>query len=120
MRIPGKCWFCAVFIAIIMIAAGPGATAKEYKMTTPIAPGVAVPDKIQTSIGTLKLSGGYPMPLTARKSTTTSIVRVRCRLTCWPSRSSTRPECVTRSVNSGRITRQMSSGKTWSIRELWN
>jgi len=67
MRIPGKCWFCAVFIAIIMIAAGPGATAREYKMTTPIAPGVAVPDKIQTSIGTLKLSGGYPDAATAQK-----------------------------------------------------
>jgi len=34
--------------------------AKQYKMTTPIAPGVAVPDKIESSIGTLHLSDGYP------------------------------------------------------------
>jgi len=33
---------------------------KQYKMTTPIAPGVATPDKIETSIGTLNLSDGYP------------------------------------------------------------
>ncbi|MGL5358916.1 MAG: hypothetical protein ACRDBI_04235, partial [Shewanella sp.] len=32
----------------------------QMKMTTPIAPGVAVPDKIESSIGTLNLSYGYP------------------------------------------------------------
>jgi hypothetical protein len=35
-------------------------SAKQYKMTTPIAPGVAVPDKVETSIGTLNLNYGYP------------------------------------------------------------
>lgn len=36
------------------------ASAQDYKMTTPIAPGVAVPDKIESSIGTLNLKYGYP------------------------------------------------------------
>jgi hypothetical protein len=36
-------------------------------MTTPIAPGVAVPDKMETSIGTLHLSDGVPDPETTRK-----------------------------------------------------
>ncbi|MFZ0726232.1 MAG: hypothetical protein WAM61_10615 [Desulfobacterales bacterium] len=39
----------------------------QYKMTTPIAPGVAVPDKIETSIGTLKLIDGYPDDATTQK-----------------------------------------------------
>jgi hypothetical protein len=43
------------------------APAKTYKMTTPIPPGVAVPDKIETSIGTLNLSDGYPAPETIEK-----------------------------------------------------
>ena len=43
------------------------APSKTYKMTTPIPPGVAVPDKIETSIGTLNLSDGYPVPETIEK-----------------------------------------------------
>jgi hypothetical protein len=39
----------------------------HYKMTTPIAPGVAVPDKVETSIGTLNLSDGYPDAATVEK-----------------------------------------------------
>ena len=41
--------------------------AGTYKMTTPIAPGVAVPDKVDTSIGTLNLNYGYPDDATTRK-----------------------------------------------------
>jgi hypothetical protein len=36
-------------------------------MTTPIAPGVAVPDKIESSIGTLNLNYGYPSADTVEK-----------------------------------------------------
>jgi hypothetical protein len=36
------------------------ASAEEYKMTTPIAPGVATPDSVESSIGTLKLQDGFP------------------------------------------------------------
>jgi hypothetical protein len=43
------------------------ATARDYKMTTPIAPGVATPNKVETSIGTLKLFDGYPSAETAEK-----------------------------------------------------
>jgi len=41
--------------------------AETYKMTTPIAPGVAVPDKLETSIGTLNLNDGYPAAETVEK-----------------------------------------------------
>ncbi len=41
--------------------------APTYKMTTPIAPGVAVPDRVETSIGTLNLHYGYPDDETTRK-----------------------------------------------------
>jgi len=38
-----------------------------YKMTTPIPPGIATPNKVETSIGTLNLSDGYPAPETIEK-----------------------------------------------------
>ena len=73
-------------IMIFLLVAGT-ALASDYKMTTPIAPGIAVPDKIESSIGTLNLTYGYPKALPSRRSTTTSIVRAPCRLTSWRSRS---------------------------------
>lgn len=39
----------------------------NLKYSTPIAPGVAVPDKLETSIGTLNLSYGYPSAETITK-----------------------------------------------------
>jgi hypothetical protein len=36
------------------------AVAETYKMTTPISPGVATPDQVETSIGTLGLNDGVP------------------------------------------------------------
>jgi hypothetical protein len=39
----------------------------QYKMTTPIAPGIATPNKVETSIGTLNLSDGSPAPETIEK-----------------------------------------------------
>ncbi|MGA7268242.1 MAG: hypothetical protein WBX21_10810, partial [Aestuariivirga sp.] len=41
--------------------------AETYRMTTPIAPGVATPDTMETSIGTLKLRDGFPTPETTDK-----------------------------------------------------
>ena len=41
--------------------------ATGYKMTTPIAPGVATPDTLETSIGTLHLSDGVPNTDTTEK-----------------------------------------------------
>ena len=52
------------FILAVMLAT---ASAGTYKMTTPIAPGVAVPDKVETSIGTLNLNYGYPTDETTQK-----------------------------------------------------
>ncbi|MCU0786347.1 MAG: hypothetical protein MUF81_20345, partial [Verrucomicrobia bacterium] len=48
-------------------ATGAGSGAATYKMTTPIAPGVAVPDRVETSIGTLHLTDGVPDVDTAAK-----------------------------------------------------
>jgi hypothetical protein len=53
----------AVFVAVTVAAA----SAQDFKMTTPFAPGVAVPDQIETSIGTLNLSYGYPDDATVQK-----------------------------------------------------
>jgi hypothetical protein len=68
--------FAAVFRILLCafagnLLAGIAATvqaALEYKMTTPIAPGVATPDTLETSIGTLYLSDGVP------KSDTTEMI----------------------------------------------
>jgi len=38
-----------------------------YRYQTPAAPGVATPDKIDTSIGTLSLSDGYPDRATVQR-----------------------------------------------------
>ncbi len=43
------------------------ASAETYKMTTPIAPGIATPDEVDTSIGVLKLRDGSPTPETIEK-----------------------------------------------------
>ena len=43
------------------------ASAQTFKMTTPFAPGVAVPDKLESSIGTLNLNYGYPSAETVEK-----------------------------------------------------
>jgi hypothetical protein len=47
------------YLALTAIIAAP-AGAETFKMTTPIAPGVATPDEVETSIGTLKLNDGVP------------------------------------------------------------
>ena len=62
----------AVFAASVLLsiaAAGLGspAGAQTYKMTTPIAPGVATPDALETSIGALSLKDGVPTPETSQK-----------------------------------------------------
>lgn len=39
---------------------------QQYKMQTPVPPGVAIPDKVETRLGTLSFFGGF---LTRRPST---------------------------------------------------
>jgi hypothetical protein len=61
-------YLLAAMAAIVLFASG-GAFGQapaqapanpQFKFSTPIAPGVAVPDKIESSIGTLNLTYGYP------------------------------------------------------------
>lgn len=56
-----------LFGAAFAAALATTALAGNYKMTTPIALGVAVPDKIKSSIGTLRLNYGYPDAATVDK-----------------------------------------------------
>ncbi len=44
-----------------------GAQAQQYKMETPIPPGITTPDKVDTRLGTLKFEGGYPDAATVEK-----------------------------------------------------
>ncbi len=53
-------------LAIIM-ATSAWAKPPKMKMTTPIPPGIATPDKLETRIGTLKLFDGVPDKETAQK-----------------------------------------------------
>ena len=43
------------------------ASAQTFRQTTPIAPGVATPNQLETSIGTLNLIDGFPKPDTIEK-----------------------------------------------------
>ena len=45
----------------------PMVSAESFKMTTTIAPGVATPNRLDTSIGTLNLNNGFPVPDTVEK-----------------------------------------------------
>jgi hypothetical protein len=53
-------------LAMITLSAMPS-SAQQYKYETPMPPGVATPDKVDTSIGTLNLSYGYPDAATVQK-----------------------------------------------------
>ena len=41
--------------------------APQYKYSTPLPQGIAVPDRVETSIGTLNLNYGYPDDATTQK-----------------------------------------------------
>jgi hypothetical protein len=56
---------CAT-VAVVLMGLG-AASAQTYKMTTPFSSGVAVPDNIESSIGTLNLNYGYPSADTVEK-----------------------------------------------------
>jgi hypothetical protein len=61
-----KVW-TSLFSLLVLTFAFLPASAQQYKMTTPIAPGVATPDKLDTSIGTLHMFDGNPDAATAEK-----------------------------------------------------
>lgn len=45
----------------------PDAPTKNYKYSTPLPPGVAIPDKVETRLGTLNFFGGFPDHATTEK-----------------------------------------------------
>lgn len=57
-------WKRATVAATLLFTAAVATTtvAQNYKMTTPIPPGIATPDRVETSIGSLTLSDGFPTP----------------------------------------------------------
>ena len=61
------CKLMSTVVALLFLAAPTFLGAQQYQMTTPTAPGVAVPDKIDSSIGTLHLNYGYPDNETVQK-----------------------------------------------------
>ena len=54
-----------VVVTVLAACTASTALAQTYKMTTPVAPGVATANTIETSIGTLKLNDGVPLAETA-------------------------------------------------------
>ena len=75
MNIIGQPFFYRALICVSVITAfagcasgtRTGSSSATYKMTTAFAAGVAVPDKVETSIGTLNLNYGYPDDATTEK-----------------------------------------------------
>jgi hypothetical protein len=61
------CTGLAVAALVVNMATTASSQAQTFKMTTPIAPGVATPDRLDTSIGTLNLIDGFPKPDTVEK-----------------------------------------------------
>jgi len=59
----------AALLGATLLAAAtiPAASAQTYKMTTAMAPGIATPDHLDTSIGALNLTDGSPAPDTVEK-----------------------------------------------------
>jgi hypothetical protein len=47
-------------LMLLMVTSALPAGAREYKYQTQITPGIATPDKVETSVGTLNLTDGYP------------------------------------------------------------
>jgi hypothetical protein len=56
-----------VVTVLASTACAPTNRVQTYAMTTPTAPGVATPDRVDTSIGTLRLSDGFPTEETVEK-----------------------------------------------------
>ena len=60
--------FLSAYSAFVLMALSAfPANAQQYKYETPIAPGVATPDKVDTSNGTRNLTYGYPDAGTVEK-----------------------------------------------------
>jgi hypothetical protein len=75
MRIPNQLSICAAFAALITVTASPSSgqqttvapAATQYKYSTPLPPGIAAPDKVETRLGTLNFFDGFPDKPTVEK-----------------------------------------------------
>lgn len=77
MRPRNQLWICTLVFVLMTVAVSPGngqqapgapaPPAAEYKMTTPIPPGIACPDKVETRVGTLNFFDGVPDQASAEK-----------------------------------------------------
>lgn len=65
MNIKARAKLLTMILGSSLLAAALALT--QYKYSTPVAPGVAVPDKIETSLGTLTMNYGYPSADTVEK-----------------------------------------------------
>ncbi len=69
MKLRSTKYFIVVTLSYLVLATTSYADIPaQMKMTTPIAPGVMVPDKVETSIGSLNLHYGYPDDATTQKN----------------------------------------------------
>jgi hypothetical protein len=59
--------YAALVVLLTMIALSSTSTAAEYKYSTPIPPGIASPDNVETSLGTLNFFDGFPDDATVQK-----------------------------------------------------
>jgi hypothetical protein len=57
----------AISAVSLMTCSAAPTNAQQYKMETPIPPGIASPDKVETRLGTLKLFDGFPDKATVEK-----------------------------------------------------
>lgn len=68
MRESTRMLVCATLGVLLAVNNFPNASsAAEYKMSTPIPPGIESPAKVETSIGTLNFFGGFPDDATVEK-----------------------------------------------------
>lgn len=56
----------AGFIGLAMIGCA-GAPPRNYAMTTPVPPGIAIPDRVDTRLGTLRFVDGFPDDATVER-----------------------------------------------------
>jgi len=66
IRLTASAWAAALLLMMGATAAQ-AQTAPKMKMTTDIAPGIAIPDRVETRLGTLKFFDGFPDKETVTK-----------------------------------------------------
>ena len=90
------CQLCVTLtLAALMALAPTGSSAQsltgppadpQYKYSTPMPPGIAVPDSVDTRLGTLHFFDGFPDKATPTSSGTPSTSSALCRRICWQAR----------------------------------